>query len=208
MRNNNILIAIDGPAASGKGTIAKKLAEKLFLKHLDTGKIYRAVAKKVLINKIDLNDVKKITEMAENLEYDDLKDESLDYEEIGNIASQIAPIKELRDKLLKFQQDFAKNNDGAIVEGRDIGTVICPDANFKIFITAGLEERAKRRFNQLQKKGFQVIYNDILKDLKERDERDMLRQNSPLQIAKDAFVIDTSELSIDQVLDKILNIVN
>jgi CMP/dCMP kinase len=203
-----MLIAIDGTAASGKGTLAKRLAEKLGIEYLDTGKLYRAVGYKYIKNN-ELSSVNEAlaAEIASSLKTNDINNSELDTEEVGKAASILSALPEVRKGLLDFQRNFASIPEGAVLDGRDIGTVVCPNADFKFFITATLQARAERRFNQLHNQGYSVIYSQILEDLKIRDERDSKRAISPLLPAKDAVVIDTTEMDMDEVFKKVLNII-
>ena len=195
------IIAIDGPAASGKGTLAKKLASYFELPYLDTGKLYRAVAYRVLQTGMDAVD--SLT--AQNLTSDELANPALSDESVGTIASTVAAIPQVRSSLLAFQKSFALQLPGAILDGRDIGTVICPDAPIKLFVTASLEERAQRRFKELQNKQLPVIYEAVLQDLRDRDQRDMSRAASPLAIPQDAHYIDTSNMDADAAFNYALH---
>jgi CMP/dCMP kinase len=202
--NKKLLIAIDGPSASGKGTIARMLGEKLDLPVLYTGNIYRAVAYKLLVNNIDAKDIESIVNIAQNLEVNDLESLKLFTEEVGQLASIISAYKEVRQALHNFQRNFIETStNGAVIEGRDIGTVICPEADFKFYITAQLEVRAQRRASQYEN----IDYETILQDLKIRDERDQGRATAPLKPAEDAIIIDSSKLNAEQTLAKILVVV-
>jgi cytidylate kinase len=207
-----LLIAIDGPSSSGKGTIAKKIADHFDLPCLNTGALYRGIAYLALENGLDLaNDFKKIIPLCQELPNLDLESPKLHNEEIGKLASIVAANPDIRKAIFNLQRDFAlsglNNNGGAVLEGRDIGTVICPDANYKFFITATAEVRAQRRFKQLQENGLKADYNLILQQLKNRDEQDKNRKISPLRKADDAIEIDTSQMSIKEVMDEILKVV-
>ncbi len=216
MAHNPLVIAIDGPSASGKGTLARRLAKELGLIYLDTGKLYRYVGLKLLESdekiekaaKHTSKEAKKAIEIAESLVLGDLEQHDLSSEEIGNAASIVSAIPGVRKALLSFQRDIATNPKGAVLDGRDIGTVVCPNADFKFFITADLKTRAERRYKQLQKQGNEVIYSSILQDLASRDERDTERTASPLSPARDAVHIDTTGLGMDDVLKKVISIVN
>lgn len=200
MTDNKILIAIDGPAASGKGTIAKLLSDKLDLPVLYTGNIYRAIAYKLYKNKCDPHNAELAIETAKQLKLSDLDNLELNLEQVGEYASIIGSYPQLREVTYVFQRGFIENSKGAIIEGRDIGTVICPEANFKFYIMANAEVRAKRRASQINDSD----YETILADLKMRDHRDQNRIIAPLKPAKDAIIIDTSFLSIEEVLNQIL----
>jgi len=204
MQQNNY-IAIDGPSASGKGTISKMLGEKLNLPVLYTGNIYRAIAYNILQNNIDPNNVEKAIEAAKSLKIVDLDNPNLTQEKVGQYASIIGAYPKLRDATYKFQRDFIENSiNGAVIEGRDIGTVICPEARFKFFITASAEVRATRRLTQHNNSN----YETILADLKERDKRDQERTVAPLKPAEDAVIIDSSNLNAKETLDIILVKIN
>lgn len=197
-------IAVDGPAASGKGTLARRLAEDFDLNYLDTGSLYRAVGMRVLYAEKDPYDVVAAVAAANSIKEQDLANPKIRSERIGKAASIVSAIPEVREALLKYQQDFARNTKGAVLDGRDIGTVICPDAHFKFFITASLEARAKRRHKQLSEYGIAVDYESVKKDLEERDIRDAKRKAAPLKPASDAVVIDTTDLSANEVYSQIL----
>ena len=194
MRNN--IIAIDGPAASGKGTVSKAISEKLQFNYLDTGKLYRAIGAKYLEGHEPIS-------AAQNLKNNDLEKYDLQKPEIAQVASEIALIPEVRSALLEFQRNFSKKLPGAVLDGRDIGTVVCPEAKVKIFLTASLVSRANRRYFELVKKNAQINLETILEQIRQRDERDQKRKSSPLVAATDAKVIDTSELSIKEAVDKV-----
>jgi len=188
------VIAIDGPAASGKGTISKIISKKLRFNYLDTGKLYRAIGAKYLEGYQPIA-------AAKSLESSDLDKYDLQNPEIAQAASKIASIPEVRAALLKFQRNFSQKLPGAILDGRDIGTVVCPDARVKIFLTASLEARAKRRYIELRKHDEKINFKTILEQIKERDVRDQTRRSSPMVAASDAIIIDTSELSIKEAVD-------
>ncbi len=212
MSNQNLLIAIDGPSSSGKGTIAKKIAAHFNLPCLNTGALYRGIAFLALEKGLDLqNDEEKIISLCQNLINLDLESPKLHNEEMGKSASIVATNQNIRKAIFDLQRNFAldglKNNGGAVLEGRDIGTVICPDANYKFFITATAEVRAQRRFKQLEGNGLKADYDLILQQLKTRDEQDKNRKISPLKKADDAVEIDTSQMSVDEVLNKILSLI-
>ena len=206
-----MLIAVDGPAAAGKGTLSRRLAEHFNLARLDTGLIYRTVAKKVLETK-DPENNKIAIEIAQFLSLNDLDTNGLRDEAIGTAASKISVIPEVRKILLNFQRNFAKNPPngkvGAILDGRDIGTVVCPKAEFKLFITASSKIRAERRFKELQDRGKEAIRSAILRDIIDRDERDSIRSVSPLLPARDAQILDTSKLDPDAVFNLALDFIS
>ena len=193
---NNIVIAIDGPAASGKGTISKAISEKLQFNYLDTGKLYRAIGARYLEGYPPVV-------AAQSLDSKDLDKYDLQKQEIAQAASEIALIPEVRAALLKFQRDFSQKMPGAVLDGRDIGTIVCPDAKIKIFLTASLEARAKRRYIELHKNDQKISFKRILEQIRERDERDQTRSSSPMVAASDAKIFDTSELSINEAVDEV-----
>lgn len=205
--NNKFVIAVDGPSASGKGTLCALLSQHFNMPHLNTGGLYRATARICLNKNIDFTDEKSICEVAKNLTLDDVNNPLNFTEEMGGKASIVAKIQSVRDTLLKFQRDFANQESGAILDGRDIGTTICPDAKYKFFIIASPEERAKRRYKEMIEKGKDVNYEDILQQLKERDEKDMNRTASPFKKADDAILIDTTGKSIQEVFECVLSFV-
>ena len=198
-------IAIDGPAAVGKGTLASRLAAHYNLAHLDSGLLYRAVAYNILKYEYDPKNTEMCVRAVNNLEITkfDFNNPTLRSEETGKIASIIAAKSEVRKLLLNFQRDFAKcpskNKKGTIIDGRDIGTVVVPDASLKFFVTASLHVRSQRRIEELSSKGFDTIGLNIEGEMEARDRRDTQRKESPLRIAEDAEVIDTSELSKEEV---------
>jgi CMP/dCMP kinase len=198
-----LVIAIDGPSASGKGTLAKKLAAHFGLPYLNTGALYRLVAFRVINQKIDPQNFEEfIPQLVSNISESDLENEILFGEDVGSVASIIAKLPKLRAALFDFQRDFVKSEKGAVLDGRDTTTVIAPDATHKFFVTADVEIRARRRFNQLQ-----TSYEEILAQLKKRDENDLNRKDAPLTIAPDAHVIDNGNLSIEEGFQKILGII-
>lgn len=186
-------IAIDGPAAAGKGTISKAIAAQFGFAHLDTGLLYRAVGARVLAGVEPIEAAKTL--QAEDLDRDDLRTA-----EVAQAASKVAVIAEVRAALVDFQRAFARRAGGAVLDGRDIGTVICPKAQVKLYVTASAEVRAKRRFLELTGKGEVTSLETVLADVKARDDRDMNRAEAPMKPAADALTIDTSELSIEQAL--------
>lgn len=190
-----LIIAIDGPAASGKGTLARRLAREFDLPHLDTGLTYRAVASALLQNGMALEDETRAIVMAGQLDLGALDKDVLSDHATGIAASKVAVMPGLRAELVKLQKEFA--SAGAVMDGRDIGTVVCPDATIKFFVTASPEARAERRFKEAQGKGSDVSYDQILCDIRERDDRDSSRSTSPLQKAADAHLIDTTKMDIE-----------
>jgi cytidylate kinase len=201
---------VDGPAASGKGTLARKLAAHYGLPHLDTGLLYRAVGQKLLeARQQGSRDSDKLIAIhaAQNLSVTDLARNDLGTEGVGRAASIISAIPEVRDALLQYQFDFADQEGGAVLDGRDIGTVICPDADVKLFITASAEVRAKRRYEQQKQTDASADYQSILTAILERDERDSTRTAAPLTVAEDAVSIDSSDMSIDAVFAAAIEVV-
>lgn len=207
--NKPFVIAIDGPAASGKGSLAKRLAEHLNFDFLDTGALYRRVALNIIQNNINLDDkadiIKKTTQFIPKL-HEKYADSALRNDKVGNLASIIAQIPEIRALLFDFQQEFAKNSSkGAVLDGRDIGTIICPDADLKLYITASTEKRAQRRHKELQLRGLHVKYEAVLAEMQERDERDNVRLKDHLAPTIKNHLIDTSEMSPDEVFQTALD---
>ncbi|MCX7761088.1 MAG: (d)CMP kinase [Hydrogenothermaceae bacterium] len=210
-----MIIAIDGPAGSGKSTIAKLVAERLNFTYIDTGAMYRAFALKVKRLGIDPEDQIQVVSLIENTDikiegdkvFLDGEDVSqfIRTEEIGNIASKIARYPQVRKFMVKMQRQIGIKAKNAVIEGRDAGTVIFPDADLKIFMTASPQVRAERRVQQLKEKGFLVDYNHILQKIIERDKMDYERKESPLRPTEDYIVIDTTGKSIEEVLDYIIN---
>ncbi len=192
-----LLIAIDGPAASGKGTLARRLAEHLGLRHLDTGLTYRAVAAawKDGGGDGDLKDM--AAELARNIDLEHLDAAALSHHSLAEPASQIAAIPEVRRALVEKQREFAAHPPGAVLDGRDIGTVVLPDAPVKLFVTASPETRARRRTLEMRERGGDISEETVLADLKRRDARDTERADSPLRPAEDAYLLDTSDKDIE-----------
>ncbi|MCE3232543.1 MAG: cmk [Rickettsiaceae bacterium] len=203
-----LVIAIDGPAASGKGTIARMLASHFSLDYLDTGSIYRSLGYKLLHAGHIPSDEKTAIEFAKGITPQDIKNPHLYDEGIGAAASVVSAIPEVRNVLFDFQRNFAKSPKGAVLDGRDIGTVICPDAPFKFYITADIAARAERRYKQLQNKENPVIYQSVLEDLQKRDERDSNREVAPLKVADDAVHIDTTNMGVDEVFAEIVLVIS
>lgn len=205
-RTGRILIAVDGPAASGKGTLARRIADHFGVGYLDTGSLYRATAMRVLYANQKPQDVAAASAAARAIQDQDLANPKIRGERIGQAASIVSAIPEVREALLDFQKKFAARDGGAVLDGRDIGTVICPDADVKLFITASLEARAKRRHRQLTDYGITVDYGSVLEDLRERDARDANRSVAPLKPADDAIIIDTSSMSANEVYQGVMRI--
>lgn len=204
---NMMIIAIDGPAASGKGTLGKRLAEHYGLRHLDTGLIYRAVAKSMLDAGAMLIDEARAAGFARTLDSALLNDPALKTQTVGEAASLISAFPEVRLALLKFQRQFAAAPPGAVLDGRDIGTVICPDADVKIFVVADPRVRAQRRTLEALNRGEVVDEADVLADIIKRDERDRNRAAAPLKAAPDAHLLDNSHLDIESGVRAAIDIV-
>ena len=186
-------VAIDGPAAAGKGTVSKAVAAHFGFAHLDTGLLYRAVGAKVLAGSDPVS-------AAKGLDPTDLEDATLRTAAVAQAASKVAVIAEVRAALVAFQQSFARRAGGAVLDGRDIGTVICPDAEVKLFVTASAERRADRRYQELRSKGDDVTQEQVLADVIARDTRDRERETAPMVAAADATLIDTSDMSIAEAI--------
>lgn len=207
-----MIIAIDGPAAAGKGTLARRLAQHFRLAHLDTGTLYRAVGLKVLRNQQNPADTEVAARAAQSLSSSDLEGDALRGEDVANAASIVAAQPKVRAALLEFQRNFAKNPpgdvNGAVLDGRDIGTVICPEPEvIKIYVFANLNKRAERRVRELQARGDSPIYARVLQDMKDRDIRDASRGVAALKAAPDAFKLDTSNLDADHAFAKALDFI-
>ncbi|MEN9709619.1 MAG: hypothetical protein RIQ68_2027 [Pseudomonadota bacterium] len=202
-----MLIAIDGPAASGKGTLARRLARHFNVPHLDTGLLYRATAAGVLDRGERLEDVEHAVAVARGLALTDFDEDRLRGREMGEAASVVAAIPEVRAALIEAQRRFAARPEGAVLDGRDIGTVICPDAPVKIFVTAAPETRAQRRALELAGRGEKVDFAAILDDIRKRDERDSGRSSAPLKAAADAVALDTTKLGVEEAFAAALKIV-
>jgi cytidylate kinase len=201
---SRLVITIDGPAASGKSTLARHLADALALPFLDTGLLYRAVGRRLLSQGGDPGDRAMALAAAMALTSAEVVPADLRGEAVGNAASQVAAYGEVREALLPFQRRFAKEDGGAVLAGRDTGTVVCPDADVKLFVTASVEERARRRHEELRARGETSIYGAVLDELRERDRRDSERAVAPLRIAPDALVLDTTSLEPEAVLEAAL----
>jgi cytidylate kinase len=202
-----MIIAIDGPAASGKGTLGKLLAGHYGLRHLDTGLIYRAVAKAVLDAGHSPDDRARAVAAAEALDPRHFDETALKRQAVGEAASLVSAIPEVRKVVLAFQREFGRTPSGAVLDGRDIGTVIFPDADVKIFVTATPEVRARRRAAELEQAGEHINQADVLADIRRRDERDSRRAIAPLKAATDAHLLDTTHLDIDAAFRAAIDIV-
>lgn len=202
-----MIIAVDGPVAAGKGTLARRIAEKYGFKYLDTGALYRAVGLSLLQKGQDPEEAGLAVIAAKNVAEISLADPELRLEHVGNAASIVAANQGVRAALLEYQRDVAKHSPGAVLDGRDIGTVVCPDATVKLFVTASAEIRAQRRFDELLAKGESVSLAQVLSDLQERDARDQGRASAPLAKAEDAHLLDTTKLDIETALDAAYQII-
>ena len=215
-KNRNLIIAIDGPAGSGKSTVCRLLAEELKYLYVDTGAMYRALTWKAIDENLDLTDGESLAELARRTSVKLEKDkkvfvdgidvtEKIRNPEITKNVSHIANVPEVRERMVTLQREAGRTG-GAVLEGRDIGTIVFPDADIKIYLDAELEERARRRYKELKEKGYQVEIDKVVKDLAARDETDRGRKIAPLRVAEDATVIDTTHMNINQVVEKLLDI--
>ncbi len=202
-----MIIAIDGPAASGKGTLARKIAAHYNLGYLDTGALYRAVARDVRRSGGDLDDEATAAAAARSLDASTLSDPSLRDPGVGDAASIVAKFPAVRAALLDFQRDFAKQEPGAVLDGRDIGTVVLPDADAKIFVIAETEVRADRRYKELKARGEPVTPEGVLEVIRRRDERDQSRDAAPMKPAPDAIVLDTTRLDAEQAFRRVVALI-
>jgi cytidylate kinase len=203
-----MIIAIDGPAASGKGTLAKRIAAYYGLAHLDTGALYRAVARDTLARGGDPADATAAAQAAAALDPSSLDDPALRAAGLGEAASLVAKHADVRAALLAYQRRFARRRPGAVLDGRDIGTVICPAAEVKLFVTASPEERARRRYLELKENGSAISRQEVLADIRRRDERDKNRAAAPLRQAEDAVLLDTTNLDIDAAFKAAIEIID
>jgi CMP/dCMP kinase len=202
-----MIIAVDGPSAAGKGTLARAIAKELGYHFLDTGSLYRMVGLAMLKAGKGGDDSASAVAFAKSLDPNSVVDSELRSEDVAAMASKVAAIPEVRAALLQFQRDFAKRKPGAVLDGRDIGTVVCPDADLKFFVTASTEVRARRRFEELKGLGKNIPYTDVLEDVMARDERDSQRATAPTRPADDAIMIDSSELDRDEVLKAVMEVI-
>jgi len=214
------IIAVDGPSGAGKSTVSQKLAERLGYLYMDTGAMYRAAALKAVRDGLDLDSQEAVRKIAGQLEIDLLKNKNslklmLDGEdvsreirgpEMGMAASKISRHLVIREKMWELQRRLGKKG-GVVAEGRDVGTVVFPDADFKFFVTASTQERASRRCKELLARGYQVSFEEILAEVKERDEQDSKRELSPLKPAQDAILIDTTSMKVDQAVERMLSLI-
>lgn len=208
LSENCLTIAVDGPAASGKGTLSRRLARHFGLTYLDTGSLYRAAALKALDNDVALDDEAAVSALAETFEAELLDDPRLRERGVGEAASRIAGLTEVRNALLTFQRKIAYSAPGAVLDGRDIGTVVCPDAQVKLFVTASVEERARRRHKEMAEKDPSVTLTDIKADILRRDARDSSRDAAPLLQAADAHLLDTTNLDIETAMNAAVSLIN
>ena len=197
-----MIIAIDGTSASGKGTIAKRIAALFGLPHMDTGRLYRAVGVAALKANADMDDAAGLSRLAHSLDLNDFDENDLRTADAAQAASKVARVPEVRQALFELQRAFATQAKGAVLDGRDIGTVIAPDADVKLWVTASLKERARRRHKELVAEGKDLSINQVEKDLAARDERDAARRDAPATMAADAVLIDTTDLTIDAAVDQ------
>ena len=202
------VVAIDGPAAAGKGTVSKAVAEHFGFAHLDTGLLYRVVGRVALENVGPSLDEAEVISLLTKVTEADLKRNDLRTAAVAQAASKVAVIPEVRSALINFQRKFAARAGGAVLDGRDIGTVICPDADVKLFVTAVAEVRAQRRYEELLGRGEKTAYETVLENVKARDARDSERAVAPLVAAEDAITIDTSEMSIKTAINAAIAVIN
>jgi cytidylate kinase len=203
-----MIIAIDGPAASGKGTLARRIAAHFGLAHLDTGLLYRAVARDVRRRGEALDDPAAAATAAARLDPSTLADPALRNPGLSEAASIVARIPAVRAAILSYQRTFARRPEGAVLDGRDIGTVVCPDADVKLYVTASTEVRAERRHREQLDRGEAAIFQAVLEDIRRRDERDAGRDVSPMRPAADAFLLDTSNLDIEAAFDTAVGVIS
>ncbi len=205
--SDRLIIAIDGPAASGKGTLARRLAAHYGLRHLDTGLTYRAVAAELIRRGLPLDSEADAVQCARAMELETLDRQLLSAHEIGEAASRVAVMPQVRRVVVEIQRAFAERPPGAVLDGRDIGTVVCPDAAVKLYVSATPQERARRRAEEIRSHGGEADYQAVLEDLQRRDERDLNRTESPLRVADGAQVLDTTEIGIDAAFEAARRIV-
>lgn len=203
-----MIIAVDGPSASGKGSISRRLAAHFGLPYLDTGVLYRAVARDMIDQGLPLDDAEAAARAARNVNLQALDDARLRERYMGEAASRVAALPDVRQALLEVQREFAHRSGGAVLDGRDIGTVVCPDAEVKLYITASAEARARRRFEELRARGEDVDAEEIHQDILKRDRRDQERSTAPLRKADDAHLLDTTNLDIEQAFKAALGLIN
>lgn len=214
-----MIITIDGPAAAGKGTVSKVLAERYKLAYFDTGMIYRAVGLEMVLSGQDVSDEEKAFEIAKSMTFEKMmalsKHKDFRSDIGGQAASKVSAIQAVRQALLKMQQDFAlkpvfsdgTKANGVVYDGRDTGTVVCPNADIKFFVTASMEVRALRRYKEFQEKGIETTYKKVLEDMVSRDKRDSERQVAPMKPAADAFILDTSNMDAQEEINAVIQII-
>jgi CMP/dCMP kinase len=202
-----MIIAIDGPSAAGKGTLARAVATHLGYHFLDTGSLYRMVGLAMINAGKPVQDVAAATGFAKTLDPAKIQDRDLRTETVAAMASEVAAIPEVRKALLEFQRQFAKREPGAVLDGRDIGTIVCPDADLKFFVTASTHVRTLRRLEELKQLGVRSTYEAVLDDIRGRDERDANRASAPTKQANDAIMIDTSELDREEVIAAVMGVI-
>lgn len=203
-----MIIALDGPAASGKGTLARRLAAHYGISHLDTGLLYRAVAAALIASGHALDDDKAGVDAAGALDLSALDRDRLSTHAIGEAASRVAVLPAVRAALLDAQRRFASQPAGAVIDGRDIGTFVCPEADVKFFVTASLDERSRRRTREIQSRGQHAVIDDVRLDLERRDARDAERADAPMKMADDAHLLDTTDLDIETAFKRAVDIVD
>ena len=215
------IVAVDGPAGSGKGTLAKKIADELNFINIDTGAMYRCIALYTIKNQIDIHDTKKIVSELENIKIElgkengkqvvmlngEVVTDEIRMNEVNNIVSDVSGIEKVRQKLVVWQRNLAKDKN-IVMEGRDIGTVVFPNADIKIFLDASLEARVNRRYLDYLEKGMSVSFNEVKESIIQRDEKDRTRKFGTLKKADDAILLDSTNLTIDEVLEKAISIIN
>ncbi|MBR9863508.1 MAG: (d)CMP kinase [Rhodobacteraceae bacterium] len=204
----SFIVAIDGPAAAGKGTVSKAVAAHFGFAHLDTGLLYRAVGRAALASIGPSLDPEQVIELSKDLKPEDLERSDLRTAAVAQAASKVAAIPEVRQNLVAFQREFANRSGGAVLDGRDIGTVICPDADVKLFVTASTERRAERRFKELEERGEDTSYEGVLADVIARDKRDSERESAPLVASEDAHLLDTSDMTIAEAVAEAIAIID
>ncbi len=217
--NDKPKIAIDGPAGAGKSSVARKIAGMLELKYLDTGAMYRAITLKVIMNNLQLDDLELLNKVLSETEINFGKDNQIILDgkdvsaairqaDVNKLVSPVSAISAVRRHLVSMQQDIASESNGIIMEGRDIASRVMPDADFKFYLDASIEERAKRRCKEQLEKGINLALDEVVKEIENRDKIDSQREDSPLTIVDDAIVIDTTGLSFEQVVDRVVGTVN
>ena len=202
-----MIVAVDGPSASGKGSVSRRVARHYGLHYLDTGILYRAVAREMLDKQMSLDDEESAERIARNLDVDGIDNRRLRERGVGEAASRVAAFPGVRAALLEVQRAFAMRSGGAVLDGRDIGTVVCPDADAKLYITASAQTRARRRFLELRDSGAELEERQVYDDILERDKRDRERISAPLRKADDAYLLDTTNLGIEQAFKAAVDLI-